>query len=78
MRNKTCYWFILFLARKLFLEAFIVVLVPLLIIDFVPIGFRILTIGTSYHPKFQKRAATNLKNYSTKNTENLGKPKAGQ
>ena len=31
-------------------------------------------IGTSYLPKFQKRAVTNLKNYSTKNDENLRKP----
>ena len=35
-------------------------------------------IGTSYLPKFQKRAVTNLKNYSTKNDENLRKPKGGQ
>ena len=35
-------------------------------------------IGTSYLAKFQKRAVTNLKNYSTKNDENLRKPKGGQ
>ena len=35
-------------------------------------------IGTSYLAQFQKRAVTNLKNYSTKNYENLQKPKAGQ
>ena len=33
-------------------------------------------VGTSYLPQFQKRAVTNLKNYSTKNNENLRKPKA--
>ena len=31
-------------------------------------------IGTSYLAKFQKRAVTNLKNYLTKNDENLWKP----
>ena len=31
------------------------------------------SIGTSYLAKFQKRAVTNLKNYSTKNDENLRK-----
>ena len=35
-------------------------------------------IGTSYLGKLQKRAVTNLKNYSTKNDENLQKPKGGQ
>ena len=35
-------------------------------------------IGTSYLAQFPKRAVTNLKNYSTKNYENLQKPKAGQ
>ena len=35
-------------------------------------------IGTSYLPKFKKRAVTNLKNYFTKNDENLRKPKGGQ
>ena len=35
-------------------------------------------IGTSYLPKFQKRAVTNPKNYLTKNDENLQKPKGGQ
>ena len=39
---------------------------------------KIAFIGTSYLPKFQKRAVTNLKNYSTKNDENLRKPKEGQ
>ena len=34
-------------------------------------------IGTSYLPKFQKRAVTNLRNYSTKNDENSRKPKEG-
>ena len=34
-------------------------------------------IGTSYLPKFQKRAVTNLKNYLTKSDENLRKPKVG-
>ena len=32
----------------------------------------------SYLAKFPKRAVTNLKNYSTKNDENLRKPKRGQ
>ena len=35
-------------------------------------------IGTSYLAKFQKRAVTILKNYLTKNDENLRKPKEGQ
>ena len=35
-------------------------------------------IGTSYLAQFQKRAVTDLKNYSTKNDENLQKPKEGQ
>ena len=35
-------------------------------------------IRTSYLAKFQERAITNLKNYSTKNDENLRKPKGGQ
>ena len=35
-------------------------------------------IGTSYLPKFQKRAVTNIKKYLTKNGENLRKPKGGQ
>ena len=35
------------------------------------------SLGTSYNPKFQKRAITNLKNYSMKNDENLRKPKKG-
>ena len=35
-------------------------------------------IGTSYLAKFQKRAVTNLKNYSTKINENVRKPKRGQ
>ena len=34
--------------------------------------------GTSYLAKFQKRAVTNLNNYSMKNYENLRKSKAGQ
>ena len=42
-----------------------------------PLFARILKIGTSYLVQFQKRAVTNLKNYSTKNNENLEKPKAG-
>ena len=37
-----------------------------------------ITIGTSYLPKFQKRAVTNLKNNWTKNYENLQKFKEGQ
>ena len=39
---------------------------------------KIFPIGTSYLAKFQKRAVKNLKNYSTKNDENLRKPKGGQ
>ena len=34
-------------------------------------GESIALIGTSYLAKFQKRAVTNLNNYSTKNDENL-------
>ena len=41
-------------------------------------NFCLAFIGTSYLPKFQKRAVTNLKNYSTKKDENLRKPKEGQ
>ena len=39
---------------------------------------KVCCIGTSYPPKFQKRAVTNLKNYSTKNDEKLRKPKKAQ
>ena len=39
---------------------------------------RQIFIGTSYLAQFQKRAVTNLKNYLTKNYENLRKPKEGQ
>ena len=39
---------------------------------------KLLRIGTSYLAKFQKRAVTHLKNYSTKNDGNLRKPKKGQ
>ena len=42
------------------------------------LSYELLKIGTSYLPQFQKRDVTNLKNYSTKNNENLRKPKAGQ
>ena len=35
-------------------------------------------IGTSYLGKLQKRAVTNLKNYSTKTYEDLRNPKRGQ
>ena len=40
--------------------------------------YTFLPIGTSYLAKFPKGAVTNLKNYSTKNDENLRKPKGGQ
>ena len=39
---------------------------------------KVSLIGNSYLAKFQKRAVPNLKNYSTKNDENLQKLKAGQ
>ena len=43
------------------------------------ISFKYLaSIGTFYLAKFKKRAVTNLKNYSTKNYENLLKPIGGQ
>ena len=36
------------------------------------------SIGTSYLPRFSKRAVKNLKNYLTKNDEKLRKPEEGQ
>ena len=42
------------------------------------VRFTRFAIGTSYLAQFQKRAVTNLKNYWTKNDENLRKPKTGQ